>query len=127
MAFAEEEEAGITGCLEARARVVVERRVLYPQGSGAVIAHEEDRAAALAGVVELDNGAGYPQVVRVPVVVDGAAAAAVEMLAGRVAVRERDVLRGELGIRLVLGSAMWSTPAACRTCPCRGSGGCQPH
>ena len=76
MALVEEEDAGIAGCLEARARVAVERRVLYPQRASAVIAHEEYRAAALAGVVELDNGAGYPQVARVPVVVDGAAAAA---------------------------------------------------
>src|SRR5258708_35461755 len=76
MALAEEEDAGIAGRLKARVRVVVERGARNPQGSGTVVAHEEDRTAALACVVELDDGARDPQMVGVAAVVDGAAAAA---------------------------------------------------
>ena len=53
-----------------------QRRVLDRHRAGAVVAHEEDRAAALVGVVVLDDRAGDPHGELVAVAVDRAAAAA---------------------------------------------------
>src|SRR5207244_6550408 len=53
--------------------------------TGAVVADEEDRSAALVGVVVLDEGAGDAQREQVAIVVDGPAAAAARgAAAGRV-------------------------------------------
>src|SRR4051794_25433935 len=70
----EEEDAG--GVLEAVARVVLERGELDLERAGAVVADEEDRAAALARVVAGHPRAGDQDAEVVAVRVDRAARAA---------------------------------------------------
>src|SRR3954466_13660908 len=62
--------------LEAVARVLAQRRVADGQRAGAVVADEEDRAAALVGVVLLHHRAVEDQLEVVAVQVDGPAVAA---------------------------------------------------
>src|SRR3954470_15998663 len=70
----EEEDAWLG--LETGADVPVQRRPRDREGSGAVVADVEDRAAALVGVVVLDGGSADLDGVAVPVGVDRTAAAA---------------------------------------------------
>src|SRR5690606_10736027 len=59
----------VAASLKAVAGVAAQDRVFDPQGAGAVVAHKEDRPAALAGVVVLDQraGDGHGEVVAVGV------------------------------------------------------------
>src|SRR2546421_2887854 len=76
LAGAEEEDAGQAVRLEPVALVVSQRGALDAHRPGAVVADEEDRSAALVGVVVLDDGAHQLDREEVAVEVDGAAAAA---------------------------------------------------
>src|SRR5690349_21956718 len=72
---AEEENALEAGRLEAVALVLAQRGVFDRHRAGAVVADEEHRAAALVGVVVLDDRAGDLHGEQVAVAVDRAATA----------------------------------------------------
>src|SRR5437660_7209979 len=75
VAGAEEEDARVPGGEEPVVGVAAQRAPLDHQRAGPVVAHVEDRPAALPGVVAGDDRALDPEVVGVAVVVDGPAAA----------------------------------------------------